>query len=122
MDHDRLLDLLDHPAPDADAPRNPVLAHQVMERVRQAHATANANANATARATSTDSRPWILGAVLVALIAIIAPFTGMIGADGIGGGGLGEAANLFDSEQVLELLVGAVIAAAVLALSWRRLA
>ena len=113
MDHDRLRDLLDHPTPDVDAPRNPVLTHQVMERVR----LAQAKAHASARVTTTDSRPWILGVAVVALLAIVAPFTGMVG-----DGGLGEAANLFDGEQVVELMVGAVIAAAALALSWRRLA
>jgi hypothetical protein len=113
MDHDRLLDLIDHPTPDADAPRNPVLTHQVMERVR----LAQQKAHTTARVTTVDSRPWILGAALVALLAIIAPFAGVVG-----GGGLGEAASLFDGEQVMELVIGAVIAAAALALSWRRLA
>jgi len=118
MDHHRLLDLIDHPTPDADATRNPVLTHQVMERVR----LAQEKAHATARVTTTDSRPWILGAVLVALVALGAPFTGLVGADLLESGGLGEAASLFDADALLELAVGAVIAAAALALSWRRLA
>lgn len=109
MDRDRLLDLIDHPAPDADAPRDPVLTHQVMERVRHAHATA--------RVARPDPRPWILGVVLVALGALAASSSGVV-ADG----GLSEAASLFDGELVLELVIGAVVAAAALALSWRRLA
>lgn len=117
MDH-RLLDLIDHPTPDADAPRNPVLTHQVMERVRHAHATAHVSAHIS----TADARPWILGAALVALVALIAPLTGLVGADLLESGGLGEAASLFDADAMLELVVGAVIAATALALSWRRLA
>lgn len=109
MDHDRLLHLIDHPKPDDDASRNPVLTHQVMERVRQVHASA--------RITRPDPRPWILGAVVVAVIALVATSTGVVS-----DGGLGEAAGLFDAELVLELVIGALIAAAALALSWRRLA
>ncbi len=107
MNHDQLLHLLDHPTPDADVPRNPVLTHQVMERVRYAAATQ--------RVAVADRRPWFLAAVLVALIALAAPFTGLVS-----DGGLGEAAQLYDFEQVMELTVGALIAGAVLALSWRR--
>ena len=88
-------------------PRNPVLTQHVMERVR--------HAAATQRVAVVDRRPWFLAAALVALIALAAPFTGVVS-----DGGLGEAAHLFDLEQVLELMVGALIAAAVLALSWRR--
>jgi hypothetical protein len=109
MDRDRVLDLIDHPAPDADAPRNPVLTHQVMERVRHAHATA--------RRVKPDARPWILGAAMVALAGLATSFSGVVG-----DGGLAEAAGLFDGELVLELAIGALIAAGVLALSWRRLA
>lgn len=112
-DHDRLLHLIDHPAPDADAPRNPVLTHQVMERVRLAHATVHASA----RVAKADTRPRILSAVVVAVIALAATSTGVVG-----DGGLGEAVGLFDGEQVLELVIGALIAAAALAFSWRRLA
>ena len=111
--HDRLLQLIDHPEPDADAPRNPVLTHQVMERVRLAHATAHASA----RIARPDNRPWILGAVVVAVIALAATSTGVVS-----DGGLSEAAGLFDGEQILELVIGAVIAATALAFSWRRLA
>lgn len=111
--HDRLLHLLDHPAPDAEAPLNPVLRQHVMERVRLAHETAHASA----RVTQPDARPWILGAVVVAVIALVATSTGVVS-----DGGLGEAAGLFGGEQVLEVVIGAVIAAAALALSWRRLA
>jgi hypothetical protein len=115
--HDRLLHVIDHPQPDADAPRNPVLTHQVMERVRLSHATAHATSHASARITKSETRPWILGAAVVAVIALAATSTGVVS-----DGGLGEAAGLFDGEQMLELVIGAVIAAAVLALSWRRLA
>ena len=101
--------LIDHPTPDADAPRNPVLTAQVMERVRRAHATA--------REARPDHRPWILAALVAALIALAGTTTGVVG-----DGGLAEAAGLFDGELVLELVVGALIAAAALALSWRRLA
>ena len=107
MNHDHLLHLLDHPTPDADAPRNPVLTHHVMERVR--------HAAATQRIAVPDRRPWLLAVVLVTVIALAAPFTGMVS-----DGGLSEAAQLFDFEQVMELTVGALIAGAVLALSWRR--
>ena len=105
----RLLDLIDHPAPDADAPRNPVLTHQVMERVRREHATA--------RMARTDVRPWFLGAALVAIIALAATSTGVVG-----DGGLAEAAGLFDEELVLELMIGSLIGATALAFAWRRLA
>lgn len=105
----RLLDLLDHPTPDADTPRNPVLTHQVMERVRQAHATA--------QIPRTDTRPWILAAAVVALIAVGATSSGVVS-----DGGLVEAAGLFDGELVTELVIGAVIAALVLAWSTRRTA
>lgn len=123
--HDRLLHLIDHPAPDVDAPRNPVLTHHVMERVRLTHATAHATAHATVHATGhasarivqPDMGPWILGALVVAIIALAATATGVVS-----DGGLGEAAGLFDGEQVLELVIGALIAATVLALSGRRLA
>lgn len=111
MDHDPLLHLLDHPAPDADAPRNPVLTHQVMERVRQVAASQ--------RVAKADHRPWLLGAAVVALLALAAPFAGVVG-----DGGLGEAASLVDPEQMLELGIGtltaALIAVGVLARSWRR--
>ncbi len=109
MDHQRLFDLIDHPAPDVEPPRNPVLTRQVMERVRQEHGTA--------RVARTDTRPWIFGAVVIALIALAATTTGVVS-----DGGLAEAADLFDGEQMLELVIGAVIAAAVLAFTWRRLA
>lgn len=111
MDDDsrRLLDLIDHPAQDADAARNPVLTNQVMERVRREHATA--------RITSHDSRPWLLAATLVALGALATSATGMVG-----DGGLSEAAGLFDGDLMIELVIGAIIGAAALALSWRRLA
>ena len=115
--HDRLLHLIDHPAPDVDAPRNPVLTHQVMERVRLTRATAHATAHASARIVQPDMGPWILGALVVAIIALAATATGVVS-----DGGLGEAAGLFDGEQVLELVIGALIAATVLALSGRRLA
>lgn len=105
----RLLDLLDHPAPDADTPRNPVLTHQVMERVRHEHATA--------RTPRRDGTAWLLVTALIALGALITSTTGLVG-----DGGLVEAAGLFDGELVLELVVGAAIAAGALALSWRRLA
>ena len=105
----RLTELLDHPTPDADAPRNPVLTQHVMERVRQAHATS--------QVTHGDTRPWILGAAIVALIILTATSTNMIG-----DGGLAEAAGLFDVDLVLELVVGAMIAATAMALSWRRTA
>jgi hypothetical protein len=109
---DRLLDFIDHPPQDVDAPRNPVLTHQVMERVRQESAAVRARAQGEHQ----DARPWILGAVLVSALALVAPSSGVIS-----DGGLSEAANLFDAELVLELVVGAVIAAGVLALTWRRL-
>lgn len=105
----RLLDLIEHPAPDPEAPRNPVLTALVMERVRRAHATT--------REARPDHRPWILAALVAALIALAGTTTGMVG-----DGGLAEAAGLFDEELVLELVVGALIAATALALSWRRLA
>lgn len=110
--HDRVLDLIDHPPHDSDAPRNPVLAHQVMERVRASHAQAQVRA----RATRQNAQPWILGAVVVSAGALLVP-----GSDMLGDGGLSEAAGLFDAELVLELVVGAVVAAGVLALTWRRL-
>jgi hypothetical protein len=105
----RLLDLIDHPAPDPEVPRNPVLTHHVMERVRREHATA--------RIARTDTRPWILGAVIVSLTALAATSTGVVD-----DGGLAEAAGLFDEELVLELVIGALIAAVVLAFTWRRTA
>ncbi len=85
--HDRLLDLLDHPTPDPDTPRNPVLTAQVMERVRHVHVTA--------QMAKPDARPWVLAAVVVALIALAATTTGVVG-----DGGLVEAAGLFDGELV----------------------
>lgn len=112
-DHDRLLHLIEHPTPDANAPRNPVLTHQVMERVRLTHATARASA----RTARPNAQPWILGALVVAVIALAATSTGVVS-----DGGLAEAAGLFDGEQVLELVIGTLIAAAALAFSWRRLA
>lgn len=110
--HDDLLRMLDHPPQDAEPPRNPVLTHQVMERVRQSQA----HAHAQTRDTANDARGWILGSVLVAGLALVVPGTGLLG-----DGGLSEAASLFDAELVVELVVGAVIAAGVLALTWRRL-
>jgi hypothetical protein len=103
----RLLDLLDHPASDPDAPRNPVLTHQVMERVRQAHTTA--------RMAKPDLWLWLVGAVVVAPRAMSATTTGVVG-----DGGLGEAAAWFDEELVLELVIGALIGATALALTWWR--
>lgn len=113
---DRLLTLIDHPPQDAEPPRNPVLTHQVMERVRHDYAQAQASAQANARAERHDGRPWALGALLVCALALLAPSTGMLS-----DGGLSEAASLFDAELLLELVIGAVIAAGILALSWRRL-
>ncbi|MBA3698333.1 MAG: hypothetical protein H0W78_05735 [Planctomycetes bacterium] len=113
MDRDRLLDLIDHPAPDPDTPRNPVLTHQVMERVRHAHA----QAQVTTQAPSSDVRPWLMGALLIALIALVTPITGLVS-----DGGLGEAASLFDGDLIVELVIGSLIAVTALALSWRRLA
>jgi hypothetical protein len=110
----RLLTLIDHPPQDAEPPRNPVLTHQVMERVRHDHA--RAHAQATSRAERHDARPWLLGVVLVSVLALLAPSTGVLS-----DGGLSEAASLFDAELVFELVLGAVIAAGILALSWRRL-
>lgn len=109
MNQQRLLDLIDHPAQDPDAPHNPVLTAQVMERVRHEHATA--------RVAQADQRPWLLVGVLVALGALATSATDMVG-----DGGLVEAAGLFDGDLVIELAIGAVIAAGALALSWRRLA
>jgi hypothetical protein len=111
MDQHRLHQLIDHPAPDPEAPRNPVLTHQVMERVRRAHAAE--------QAPPPPPRvwPWVLGATLVVLAALGMPTTGLVG-----DGGMGLAAGLFDRELLLELVVGALLAAALLGATWRRLA
>ena len=107
MDHDRLLRLIDQPTPDADAPRNPVLTVQVMERVR--------HAAATAAVPRPSPWPWLAAAATV-LVGIAVPAVGVVG-----DGGLTEAVGLFSTELLIELALGAVIGAAVLALSLRRL-
>lgn len=101
MDHDRRLDLIDHPAPDADAARNPALTAQVMERVRRAGAPQPSPANH-------GIWLWCALAAFVTLVALAAP-TGGLASDG----GLAGAAGLF-SGMAIELVVGALIAAAVL--------
>jgi hypothetical protein len=106
MDHDRLLDLIDHPAPDADAPPDPRLTRRVMERLRPAPVMAPERNRHAA---------WLAVLVLLAF-ALAAPATGLLG-----DGGLGEAALLFDAGLLSELVAGAAIAAAAMALGWRRL-
>ena len=107
MDHDRLLHLIEQPTPDADAPRNSVLTAQIMERVRR-------DAVTTAQERPTPW-PWLAAAATV-VISIAVPAAGMLG-----DGGLTEAAGLFNPDLLIELTLGAVIAATVLALSLRRL-
>lgn len=107
MDHDRLLDLLDHPAPDADASRNPALTAQVMERVRRAGAPQPSPANHSV---------WLWAALTAALTvaALAVPGSGLVT-----DGGLAGAAGLF-SDMLVELVVGALIATAVLGATLKR--
>jgi hypothetical protein len=110
MDQDPLLHLLDHPPGDADAPRDPVLTRQVMERVQRVH-TARASASA-------GRRPWYLAAAFLAaatLLVLVAPTSGLLS-----DGGLDEAAGLFDRGALLEVAAGALVAGAALALARRR--
>ena len=101
MDHDRLLDLLDHPAPDADAARNPALTAQVMERVRHVGAPQPSPANYSIWL-------WSALAAVLTLAACTVPGNGLVTDAGLSG-----AAGLF-SGMAVELVVGALIAAAVL--------
>lgn len=107
MDHDRLLVLIDHPAPDPDAAHNPVLTARVMERVRHAGAP---------QPTASMHRIglWSAFIMLLTISAITVPSTGAI-ADG----GLASAANLFNG-MLVELVVGALIAVTVLGITLGR--
>jgi cytosine/uracil/thiamine/allantoin permease len=104
MDHQRLRDLLDHPRPDADAARDPALTARVMERVRHAAAPRPA-------AAGHDAWLWGAAAAIPVAAALAVPGAGLV-ADG----GLGAAAGLF-SGRLVELAVGALIAATVLGLT-----
>lgn len=101
MDHDRPLDLIDHPVPDADAAHNPVLTARVMERVRHATAPQPSPANH-------DIWLWCALVASVTLVALAVPGGGLVT-----DGGLSGAAGLF-SGMAAELVVGALIASAVL--------
>ncbi len=107
MNHDRLRDLIEHPAADRDAAPNPALTIQVMERVRRAGAPQPSPAH---------HGIWLWSALAVALtvVALAVPGTGLV-ADG----GLSGVAGLF-SGMLVELVVGALIAVTVLGITLSR--
>ena len=107
MDHDRLLDLIEHPAADRDAARNPALTVQVMERVRRAGAP---------QPTPAHHSIWLWSALAgtMTVAALAVPGTGLV-ADG----GLSGVAGLF-SGMLIELVVGALIAVTVLGATLNR--
>jgi hypothetical protein len=112
-----LLQLLDHPHPDVDAARNPVLTAQVMTRVADQQLSARIS-----KPVNQPLFPWfIIGAFFLAGIALM-PNLDLAGVtDVTNDGGLRGAIAFFDPDTLIEIVIGAVIASITLAITWRRL-
>ena len=112
-----LLQLLDHPHPDADAPRNPVLTAQVMARV--------ADQQLSARISTPEKTALFLWFIIAAFFLVgiaIMPNIDIAGVtDVTNDGGLRGAVAFFDPDTLIEIVIGAIIASITLAITWRRL-
>lgn len=95
MDHDRILDLIDHPPRDPERPRDASLTAQVMTRVRALPPRARA-----------DRRGWWLLGVLAAAAGLLVPVD-----DGAAGW------SLAGDDLALALEAALAVAAAIAALA-----
>jgi ABC-type Mn2+/Zn2+ transport system permease subunit len=112
-----LLHLLEHPQPDVDAPRNPVLTAQVMARVADQQLSARIT-----KPVNSQIIPWIIIAAFMLVGIAVMPNMDMAGINDVTtDGGLSGAVAFFDPDDLIEIVIGAIIASITLVITWRRL-